>query len=142
MSTLTDVGHGRSDAAGAGAPGGPAGTVSHPDELLADRTLSRERKREILAAWASDAHAVDCAPMLRQLESGAIVRLEDVMAALRALDGCDEAQASRRLFERRRPGKAMRLIRGCAPPARPRTDEDDDPPPPPAAALRETLLAA
>lgn len=48
--------------------------------------MSLEEKRAILAAWASDAHAVEGAPALRQLDSGAVVQVDDVLSALRRLD--------------------------------------------------------
>lgn len=58
----------------------------HPDEVLADPSLWDEEKRALLAAWASDAHAVEGRPTLRQLDSGAIVPVSEILAALRSLD--------------------------------------------------------
>lgn len=59
----------------------PAAVVASPD-------LSREEKRAILASWASDAWAVESAPALRHCPGlvGHTVPLDDVLAALRALD--------------------------------------------------------
>lgn len=61
----------------------------HPDEVLACRSLSNPERRAILAAWASDAHAVEGQPSLRQLKSGAMVPVSEILRALRALDHCD-----------------------------------------------------
>lgn len=60
-------------------------SFSHPDDVLASR-LSLEEKRAVLADWASDEHAVENVPSMRQLDSGAIVPFEAVLAALRELD--------------------------------------------------------
>ena len=109
-------------------------TLTHPDDVLSSRRLSADDKRAILATWASDAHAVPNLPAMRQLESGAIVSIDTVLAALRALDGAGADQAATRLAPHvkrdRRPLFARLLV-----PLRSRTDDDDDDPPPsPAAA--------
>jgi hypothetical protein len=44
-----------------------AATFSHPEDVLAAPQLSTAEKRCVLAAWASDAFAVDDNPWLRQL---------------------------------------------------------------------------
>lgn len=100
----------------------------HPDEVLADRRMTKDQKRALLAAWASDAHAVECAPMLRQLESGAVVRLADVMAALKRLD---ELEAGARLATGEQEPPRRGLLRAMPRRLRPQTsvDDDDDPPP-------------
>ena len=60
---------------------GPFDVVRHPQ-------LEPEVKRAILASWVSDAHAVENQPALRQPpEIGRPLRYDDVMAALRDLDG-------------------------------------------------------
>ncbi len=58
----------------------------HPDEVVEDLLLTRTEKREILASWASDLHAVPDAPALRQLENGAVIRLDAILTALQSLD--------------------------------------------------------
>jgi hypothetical protein len=63
----------------------------HPSEVLADPDLTVAERRAILASWASDAHAVEDAPQLRQLENGARAPVSDILSALKALD--DEAPA-------------------------------------------------
>ena len=59
---------------------------AHPDEVVDDQELTLADKRSLLASWASDALAVEDSPSLRQLASGAVVRVDDIMAALKSLD--------------------------------------------------------
>jgi len=69
----------------------PALVFAHPDEVLRSPDLTREQKRAMLASWASDAFAVESAPALRLCPGGGRpVRLDDVLAALRALDGAGQ----------------------------------------------------
>ena len=50
--------------------------------------LTAQEKRVILAAWAFDEDTVESVPGLRELPgSHALVRLQDILAALRQLDG-------------------------------------------------------
>jgi hypothetical protein len=65
----------------------PAGAFDHPTDVLRDRDLSLNEKRAILAAWASDACAVEAAPELRQKGNGPPVSFDDIMEALKVLDG-------------------------------------------------------
>lgn len=64
----------------------PAATFNHPDDVLSHPGLTAAEKRAILASWASDAHAVENSPWLRQLECGARISLSEVLGALRSLD--------------------------------------------------------
>jgi hypothetical protein len=57
----------------------------HPRAIVADSELSPSRKRELLAHWASDTHAVAGAPALRCVY-GATASIDDIFAALRKLD--------------------------------------------------------
>jgi hypothetical protein len=67
-----------------------AATFSNPREVLANPVLSGAEKRCVLAAWASDAFAVEGSPWLRQLPRAADpVPLRDILAALRSLDDDD-----------------------------------------------------
>lgn len=60
----------------------------HPAEVLKDRSLTLEQKREILCAWMSDASAVQDEPTLRWLlGTPSPVPLSDIREALEALDG-------------------------------------------------------
>lgn len=57
----------------------------HPDQVLDHPSMTDEEKRALLSSWASDRHAVENAPALRRLDSGAVVSIDDIMAALAAL---------------------------------------------------------
>ncbi len=115
-------------------PEGSRTRLGSPEDVVRSPDLTLAEKREVLARWASDAHAVENAPALRQLDDGAIVGVDEILAALRALDGEDESAAARmrqarRAFDRKRGSLLSRLrVR------RRRQDRDDDPPPRPAAA--------
>src|SRR5690348_696291 len=67
--------------------------VSHydsPGEVLRDRALSAAEKRTILSSWASDIYAVESNPGFRKIPGMARpMRLKDILAALRELDGDD-----------------------------------------------------
>jgi hypothetical protein len=63
----------------------PAQAFDHPSAVLRDPDLTLNEKRAILAAWASDACAVEAAPELRTGPAGA-VKFDDIMDALRELD--------------------------------------------------------
>ncbi len=108
---------------------------THPDEVLHSTELSEAEKREILASWASDAHAVPNLPAMRQLDSGAIVALDTVLEALRSLDGSKVTRPHAPLWgtpARRTRGLPWHWRRSLY---RRHRDGDDDPPPCPAAAL-------
>lgn len=65
----------------------PGRVFSHPAEVVRHPGLTREEKRAVLASWASDACAVEAAPALRRLPGASEpVQVDDVLAALRALD--------------------------------------------------------
>ena len=51
-------------------------TFAHPEEVVDDQELTLADKRSLLASWAADALAVEDAPSLRQLASGAVVHVE------------------------------------------------------------------
>jgi hypothetical protein len=65
----------------------PANAFDHPSDVVRDPDLTLNEKRAILASWASDACAVDSAPALRKAPNGKIVTYDDVVDALRTLDG-------------------------------------------------------
>ena len=71
-------------------PGAPPSLQSvsvlvHPDQVLHHPSLSVEEKRALLSSWASDRRAVENAPALRRLDSGATVCVDEILAALAAL---------------------------------------------------------
>jgi hypothetical protein len=113
----------------------------HPEEVLDDQTLALADKRSLLASWASDALGVEDSPSLRQLPSGAVVRVDDIIAALKTLDFHEPrheiSQTFSQSFARRRSKPSARRQN-----MRP---EDDDPPPSAASAripsVRNVLIA-
>lgn len=64
---------------------------SRPCEVADDPELTLARRRELLAYWASDIHAVAGAPALRSLATGVTVGIDEIMEALRRLDYMVEA---------------------------------------------------
>jgi hypothetical protein len=86
----------------------PAQAFEHPSDVVNDPDLTLNEKRAILASWASDACAVEAAPLLR-LAPGVkkAARFEDVIEALRALD--KHAQASNTAARSRRSPHRDRL---------------------------------
>jgi hypothetical protein len=65
----------------------PALAFAHPMDVVRETDLTLNEKRAILASWASDACAVEAAPDLRANASGCAVRWDEIMDALRILDG-------------------------------------------------------
>ena len=51
-----------------------------------DPKLTTAEKRAVLASWISDARAVENAPSLRRLDSGAVVEVDAILQALVLLD--------------------------------------------------------
>ena len=85
----------------------PTRFFRHPRDVTRDATLTTAEKRAILSSWASDACAVESMPALRQMpDSGCIVRFDDVIDALRELDGKPDSVEGiqRRRRDRRRGG--------------------------------------
>jgi hypothetical protein len=71
-----------------------ASDFAHPREVLADQELDPVEKRALLAAWASDASAVESRPEFRWLRgTPGPVALTQILSALRALDA-ETAQQS------------------------------------------------
>ena len=106
----------------------------HPDDVASDPRLTLAEKRAVLASWISDARAVENAPSLRRLDSGAVVEVDAILRALVLLD--DLAPGRREDCGRlppsgRRRGVISRLLRRVGP-ASGANDNDDDPPPAPA----------
>ena len=88
----------------------PAQAFEHPSRVVSDPDLTLNEKRAILASWASDACAIEAVPALRKTPgTGRLIRFDDIMDALRALD--QQAIESycappryRRVLENRIPG--------------------------------------
>ncbi len=116
---------------------GHAPVVGHPDDVLRDTALSTAEKRAILASWASDDRAVADAPALRQIDNGAVIHVDEILRALKALDREPGPSSAASRPRARRPRViVLAKLRGMAHRFS-RSDDDDDPPPcPSAAAMR------
>ncbi len=106
---------------------------THPGDVTSDPKLTTWEKRAILASWISDARAVENAPSLRRLDSGAVVKVDDIRQALASLDGlapivdCKLPPPSGR-----RRSAISSWFKRVGPPHRSNDNDDDDPPPAPA----------
>ena len=87
-----------------------------------DPDMTTQEKRAILASWASDACAVEAAPDLRQAPSAQLVRFDDIMDALKRLDGeaagkpnyrklINRADRWKDLYRANRGGRCLREVR-------------------------------
>lgn len=79
----------------------PANAFRHPRDVVNDPDLTLNEKRAILAAWASDACAIEAAPALREGPDGTAIKYDEIMEALRTLDGQMVDQPKYRKFIRR-----------------------------------------
>jgi len=95
-----------------------------PGDIVRDPVLSRARKRQLLAFWGSDIHAVSGAPALRSSRYGPTVLIDEIKAALLELDGLkpDEVAPTPERWSFRR-GHWSRLGRRWR---HGRHDDDDD----------------
>lgn len=59
---------------------------SRPQDLANDHALTVSRRRELLAFWASDIHAVAGSPALRSYDFGVAVSIDEIFDALKSLD--------------------------------------------------------
>jgi hypothetical protein len=90
----------------------PANAFGHPSEVVNDPDLTLNEKRAILASWASDACAIEAAPVLRARPQGSSVRFDDIMDALRTLDRQANGDKYRRVLDRRRIFRQLKRDRG------------------------------
>jgi hypothetical protein len=100
----------------------PAQAFARPMDVVEDCDLTLSEKRAILAAWASDACAVEAAPTLRRVPGLRPAPFDEIIDALRLLD--------RLAAERGRPQPHYRRVlerRAARPPGR--FDRNDDPGP-------------
>jgi hypothetical protein len=108
---------------------------THPDDIVNDPELSVAEKRTVLALWISDARAVENAPSLRRLDSGAVVEVDAILQALASLDQHATSLTAHRKWQplgHRRTVISSLLKRISS---RPRANDDDDDPPPAPAGL-------
>ena len=74
----------------------PFSRFLHPFDVARHPSLEPEVKRAILASWASDAASVEGRPALRRPPGlKKPVPLDDVLAALRSLDGAPRRSSER-----------------------------------------------
>jgi hypothetical protein len=59
---------------------------NRPRDIVQDPILTLARKRQLLAHWASDIHAVPGAPALRSYAYGPTVSIDEIQAAFLDLD--------------------------------------------------------
>jgi hypothetical protein len=59
---------------------------NRPQDIVEDPVLTLARKRQLLAYWGSDIHAVAGVPALRTYAFGPTVSIDDIQAALCELD--------------------------------------------------------
>jgi hypothetical protein len=110
-----------------------AAIYTHPDDVTNDPKLTTAEKRAVLASWISDIRAIENAPSLRRLDSGAVVEVDAILQALGLLDDLahDHSGDCKRLPPAgRRRSVVSRWLRRGGP--RGSNDNDDDPPPAPA----------
>src|ERR1700677_4921237 len=63
-----------------------AAIYTYPDDVTNDPKLTTAEKRAVLASWISDVRAIENAPSLRRLDSGAVVEVDAILQALGLLD--------------------------------------------------------
>lgn len=110
----------------------------HPGDVLADPDMTAAEKRSLLASWASDARAVVNSPGLRQLDSGAVISVDEILEAIKALGAADADDAT----ARRRAAKLLPFVQTGHRHGRKQRkkilwrngSDDDDPPSAPAVA--------
>jgi hypothetical protein len=96
-------------------------------DVVSDPDMTLQEKRAILASWASDARAVEAAPDLRSPPTGLTVRFDDIMDALKQLDGeaSGQPQYAKFINRARRLKDLYRTKHGRSPFYR-RNDSDDE----------------
>jgi hypothetical protein len=92
----------------------PARAFRAPKDVVSDSDLTLYEKRAILASWASDACAVEAEPELRRPPSAPVIRFDDIMDALKELDGqaADRPQYGKLISRARRLKAIYRGERG------------------------------
>jgi hypothetical protein len=83
-----------------------------PSEIVHDPMLTLARKRQLLAYWGSDIHAVTGAPALRSYAHGPTVSIDDIQAALCELDAMVDNMVI--TSPQRWAGKPVRATRSSA----------------------------
>ena len=63
-----------------------AAIYTHPIDVTSNPKLTTAEKRAVLASWISDAAAVENAPSLCRLHSGAFIEVDAILQSLVLLD--------------------------------------------------------
>jgi hypothetical protein len=111
-----------------------AAIYTHPSDVTTDPKLTTAEKRAVLASWISDARAVENAPSLRRLDSGAVVEVDAILQALVLLDelALDRRENGKPLHSSDRRRSVLSRWMKRVSPSKGSYDNDDDPPPAPA----------
>jgi hypothetical protein len=111
-----------------------AAIYTHPSDVTSNPKLTTAEKRAILASWISDVRAVENAPSLRRLDSGAVVEVDPILQALVLLDqpAPDRRENGKRLHSSDRRHSVLSRWMKRVSPSKGSHDNDDDPPPAPA----------
>jgi len=72
----------------------PAGAYRTPMEIVNDPDITVQEKRAVLCSWACDACAPEATSEPRQITSTEAVSFDDILDALKCLDGEVAAQPS------------------------------------------------
>jgi hypothetical protein len=84
----------------------PASHFDHPRDVLAAEHVGRDEKRAILASWASDISAIESMPALRRYPGmETVVTYDEILEALKALDGGGEPLPAKRPRVLAEPGR-------------------------------------
>jgi hypothetical protein len=113
----------------------PAAAIyTHPDDVANDPKLTTAEKRAVLASWISDARAVENAPALRRLDSGAVVEVDAILRVLVSLDELAPDPRRDRKWPVPSPRRRSVISRWLSRvgPSNSSNNNDDDPPPAPA----------
>lgn len=74
----------------------PARHFAHPRDVLTAEHIAKDHKRAILASWASDIFAIESMPSFRRVPGADhIVSYDDIIAALKSLDDCQDMLSPR-----------------------------------------------
>ncbi|MGZ2488072.1 hypothetical protein ACVITL_006657 [Rhizobium pisi] len=87
----------------------PAMHFDHPRDVLMADNISKDEKRAILASWASDMSAIESMPAWRRYPgTEQIVSYDEVLAALKALDGDRQSTSAQKAAASSNDSKSRR----------------------------------
>jgi hypothetical protein len=111
-----------------------AAIFTHPSDVTSNPKLTTVEKRAVLESWISDLGAVENAPSSRQLDSGAVVEVDEILQAPVLLNqpAPDRRENGKRLHLSGRSRNVLSRWMKRISPSKGSNDNDDDPPPAPA----------